>query len=193
MPKQTTKKPATKKTVAKKPAVKPAAKKTISKKAAAPVVEHAHCCCEHKCGCKCHRGKGLKKLIAVILVFALGFATAKVCDTHKMHKKMPRPEFDNGCLVVKCPKMANMVSKLDANKDGCVSVKEFRATEKHMRRPGQKVQRATPKVQRATPKIQRATQKVQRATPKVQRPAPKIQRVTPKMQQPTPTEPVVSE
>ena len=28
---------------------------------------------------------------------------------------MPRPEFDNGCLVVKCPKMAEQVKMMDKN------------------------------------------------------------------------------
>ena len=134
MPKQTTKKTVTKKTVA---------KKTTAKKVA-PVVEHAHCCCEHKCGCKCHHGHAFKKIIAVIIVFALGFATAKMCNTHKMYKKMPRPEFDNGCLVVKCPKMAQMVEKMDANHDGCVSVDEFKASKKHMRRHNKPMRRPAP-------------------------------------------------
>ena len=143
MPKQTTKKSAVKKPAAKKVAVKPVAKKSVAKKAV-PVVEHAHCCCEHKCGCKCHHGHALKKLIAIIIIFALGFATAKMCGAHKMYKKMPRPEFDNGCLVVKCPKMAQMVEKMDANHDGCVSVEEFKASKKHMRHPRQHMHHPMP-------------------------------------------------
>lgn len=114
----------------KKTTVKPAVKKTVKK--AAPVAEHAHCCCEHKCACKCHHSGFWKKLVLIVIFFALGFASAKLCCCHKKSfKKMPRPEFDNGCLVVKCPKLEKMVPMMDADKNGCVTVEEFKMTKKH--------------------------------------------------------------
>ena len=128
MAKQTAKQTATKRVVA---------KKTI-KKVTAPAVEHAHCCCEHKCGCKCHHGKVLKKIVLFVIIFALGFASAKLCCCHKKYKMMPQPEFDNGCLVVKCPKM---VSMMDADKNGCVSVEEFKAAKKHAPKHDRKTKR----------------------------------------------------
>ena len=113
----------------KKTTVKPAVKKTVKK--AAPVAEHAHCCCEHKCACKCHHSGFWKKLVLIIIFFALGFASAKLCCCHKKSfKKMPRPEFDNGCLVVKCPKLEKMVPMMDADENGCVTVEEFHAAKK---------------------------------------------------------------
>ena len=49
---------------------------------------------------------------------------------------MPRPEFDNGCLVVKCPKLEKMVPMMDADKNGCVTVEEFKAShKKQFRKP----------------------------------------------------------
>ncbi|MBR4891933.1 MAG: hypothetical protein IKZ34_01995 [Alphaproteobacteria bacterium] len=131
MAKQTAKKPAAKKTVAKKTVAKPATKKTFKKVVATPAVEHSHCCCEHKCACKCHHSGIFKRIVLFVIIFALGFASAKMCCMHKKHKMMPRPEFENGCLVVKCPKMAEKVQMMDADKDGCVSVEEFKAAKKH--------------------------------------------------------------
>ena len=150
MAKQTAKKTATKKVVVKKAVTKPVAKKTTAKKttvkkvATAPVVETLPCGCDKNCACagkchehghcKCHHGGFWKKLILFVIIFALGFASAKLCCCHKKHKMMPRPEFDNGCLVVKCPKMAQMVPMMDADKNGCVTVEEFKASKKHMRK-----------------------------------------------------------
>ena len=153
MAEKTTKKVATKKPVAKKTVSKPAvAKKPVAKKApakkvadvkkvaAAPVVEKLPCGCDKGCTCgndcvctkkKCTFGRFLKKLIFVLIIFALGFAAAKMCCCDKHGKMGPRPQFENGCLVVKCPKMEKMVPVMDANKDGCVSREEFRAMRKH--------------------------------------------------------------
>ena len=88
----------------KKTAVKPAAKKTV-KTVEKKVNTPCGCACHEHKHCGCCKGAFWKKLILFIAVFAIGFASAKM--THcKKHKMMPRPEFDNGCLVVKCPKMA---------------------------------------------------------------------------------------
>jgi hypothetical protein len=124
----------------KKTTVKPAVKKTVKK--TAPVAEHAHCCCEHKCACKCHHSGFWKKLVLIVIFFALGFASAKLCCCHKKSfKKMPRPEFDNGCLVVKCPKLEKMVPMMDADKNGCVTVEEFKAAKKHAPHHNRKMKR----------------------------------------------------
>ena len=144
MAKQTAKKTATKKTVAKKAAPKTAAKKTTTKTATkkvivTPVVETMPCGCDKNCACggNCHCGHHkcgfFKKLILFLVIFALGFASAKVCCCNKGGYG-PRPEFENGCLVIKCPKMAQMAPMMDANHDGCISKDEFRAFRKEMKR-----------------------------------------------------------
>lgn len=149
MAEKSIKKTATKKTVVKKTATKPAAtKKEVAKKAPvkkvvpAPVVEMHDCGCAHGCAChghccdkkKCTFGRFVKKLIIFLVIFAMGFAAAKLCDM-RHHPKMPRPEFENGCLVVKCPKMAEKIAMMDVDHDGCVSREEFRAARKMKRRP----------------------------------------------------------
>ena len=146
---KTTKKTTVKKAVAKKTVSKPAAtkkapaKKAPVKKVAAPVVEKYPCGCDKGCACggecacakkKCTFGRFLKKLILVLIIFALGFAAAKMCCCDKRGKMGPRPEFENGCLVVKCPKMANMVPMMDTDANGCVTREEFKAARKHHRR-----------------------------------------------------------
>lgn len=149
MAENTTKKATTKKTVAKKPVSKPAAtKKPVAKKApakkvvAAPVVEKFPCGCDKGCACggecacakkKCTFGRFLKKLVLVLIIFALGFASAKMCCNGKRGKMGPRPEFENGCLVVKCPKLAEKVPMMDTDANGCVSREEFKAARKHMK------------------------------------------------------------
>ena len=151
MAEKTTKKATTaKKTVAKKTVSKPAAaKKTAAKKApakkvvVAPVVEKFPCGCDKGCACggecacakkKCTFGRFLKKLVLVLIIFALGFASAKMCCNGKRGKMGPRPEFENGCLVVKCPKLAEMVPMMDTDANGCVSREEFKAARKAMKR-----------------------------------------------------------
>jgi len=180
MAEKTPKKPVVKKTTATKPAAakKPVAKKAPAKKAvakktpavksvaAAPVVEKHACGCEHTCACggecacakkKCTFGRFLKKLVLFIIIFALGFATAKMCCCNKRGKMGPRPEFDNGCLVVKCPKLAEMAPMMDADHDGCITPAEFKAARKHMKRgepqPAQPVEAVEPEMPAPAPQV----------------------------------------
>lgn len=146
----TAKKTVVKSAPAKKPVAKKApAKKPVTKVATAPVVEKFPCGCDHNCACggncgnhghcakkKCTFGRFLKKLVVFIIIFALGFAAAKLCPFGKEGKRFPRPEFDNGCLVVKTPKMEKFAQKIDTNNDGCVSIEEFKVAKKHMKKPG---------------------------------------------------------
>lgn len=142
--KKTPAKPAAKKTPVKKPVAKKAApKKTVKSVSAAPVVETMPCGCDKGCACGghchehcvCHHHKGgfFKKFILFLIIFALGFASAKMCCCKKGCAFGPRPNFENGCLVVKCPKMQQMVPMMDVNHDGCVSKEEFRAHRKQMK------------------------------------------------------------
>ena len=146
MAEKTIKKNSTKKPVAKKVASKPVTTKKATAKKAAPVVEAYECGCAHGCAChghcghkKCTFGRFVKKLIIFLIIFAMGFASAKLCCMNK-RPKMPHPEFENGCLVVKCPKMAEKIQMMDTNNDGCVNRDEFRAARKMFRkgRPGMK-------------------------------------------------------
>ena len=110
--KKVVKKTTTKKPVAKKITVKKTvAKKAPEKKIVAPVVETHQCGCDKgcpcggHCECKKHHCGFWKKLIVMVVFFALGFAAAKMLPCPK-RGKMPKPQFDdNGCLVVKCQKM----------------------------------------------------------------------------------------
>ncbi len=160
MAEKSIKKTATKKTVAKKTVSKPAATKKVAAKKApakkvvsAPVAEMYECGCAHGCAChghccdkkKCTFGRFLKKLVVFLIIFALGFATAKLCCFDKRGKMPFRPEFENGCLVVKCPKMAEKVAMMDVNHDGCVNREEFRAARKMNRRPGMRKHEKMPK------------------------------------------------
>lgn len=164
MAEKSIKKTATKKTVAKKTISKPAAtKKPVAKKAPvkkatpAPVVEMHECGCAHGCAChghccgkkKCTFGRFLKKLVVFLIIFAMGYATAKICCQGKYGKMPPRPEFENGCLVVKSPKMQQILPTMDINHDGCVSREEFRSARKMrkhagMHKPGVATQPAAP-------------------------------------------------
>lgn len=148
MPTKTTKKTTTtKKTVAKK--VAPAkAKRTV--KVSAPVMEQMHDChCGKNChcgkdchcgeNCKCHGCKFCKftkKLFIAIILFALGFAAAKVCCCGNCKRGM-RPQFaENGCMVtetVKCPKMREMLPMMDIDQDGCITHDEYRTFKHQMR------------------------------------------------------------
>ncbi len=140
--KKVEKKTTVKKTVAKKaPAKKTVAKKAPEMKVAAPVIEthkcgcDASCPCGGNCACKKHHCGFWKKLIVVLVFFALGFATAKMIPCPK-RAKMPRPQFDdNGCLVVKCQKMMEKMAEIDINADGCVDKSEFKAFKQKMRKP----------------------------------------------------------
>lgn len=138
----------------KKAAVKPAAKKTTVKKVAAkkpavkevkmatPVMENHACGCGADChccgGCKCGKskfGRFMRKLIFVLVIFALGFAAAKMCCCGPRHHG-PRMHFVNGCLdmaSVKCPKMQAALPAMDINQDGCITRDEFRHAKRQMR------------------------------------------------------------
>ena len=156
--KTTVKSTAAKKTVAKKATVKkPAVKKaapqvtkpdaTAKKQVATEPVVEAHapqcpCGSECKCGgdCKCaHRGSSFGrfviKLIVVLIIFALGFAAAKLVDNGRAFG--PRVEFDDGCLVVssvKCPQLQALVPVMDMDQDRCISREEFRTVTAELRR-----------------------------------------------------------
>lgn len=155
MAEKSVKKPVAKQAAAKKTVSKPAvAKKPVAKKApakkvadvkkvaAAPVMEKHPCGCDKNCACggtcaqhahcKCRRGGFFKKLILFLIIFALGFAAAKMCCCGK-GKFGPRPEFDNGCLVIKCAKLAQMAPMIDTDQNGCITREEFKAAKKHMR------------------------------------------------------------
>lgn len=135
----------TKTTAAKKPAAKTVAKKTTVKKATATVANTMPCGCDKNCACgghchehghcKCCHGGFWKKLILFVIIFALGFASAKLCCCHAKKKMMPKPEFDNGCLVVKCPKLAKMVPMMDKDNNGCVSATEYKLAQAQMHKP----------------------------------------------------------
>ncbi len=143
--KKTTAKAATvKKAPVKKAATKPAAKKVVkATKPAAEKIEFAPvngCGCGEKCPCaqkRCTFGRVIKKLIIALIIFALGFAAAKMCCCHKGFKRAPRVNFVEGCLdvsSVKCPKLQAALPAMDINQDGCITRDEFRAVKKEMRR-----------------------------------------------------------
>lgn len=174
MAEKSTKKPVAKTASAKKTVSKPAvAKKPVAKKApakkpaapkkvvAAPVVEKHPCGCDKGCACggdcvcakkKCTFGRFFKKLILILIIFALGFAAAKMCCC-KHGKFGPRPKFDNGCLVIKCPKLAEMAPMMDINHDGCVSKEEFKVAKKHMRRDARPEMPAEPEMPAPAPQM----------------------------------------
>lgn len=140
----------TRTTAAKKaPAKKAATKKTTVKSTphvqAAPVVAAAPatgcpCGAQCKCGHK-HGGFGrfVKKLIVFIIIFALGFAAAKLCPfcaKYNFHRA-PRVHFVNGCVdvaSVKEPRLMAALPVMDINQDGCITREEYRAVKKQMRR-----------------------------------------------------------
>lgn len=140
-------KPAAKKAPVKKAA--PAAKKPVAKKAAvkevkmtAPVMENHACGCGADChccgGCKCGAskfGRFVRKLVIFLIIFALGFAAAKLCCGGPRHHG-PRMHFVNGCLdssSIQCPKMLEALPAMDINQDGCITRDEFRQVKKNMR------------------------------------------------------------
>lgn len=139
MPAKTTKKTTVKKPVAKKATVKKAAtKKVVAEEVKEFVPETHECACGHECKCGCHGGCGskfgrfLKKLIIALVIFALGFAAAKMCD-HGRYYRAARVDFNNGCLdvaSVKCPALAEKLPLMDINKDGCISKEEYKMFKK---------------------------------------------------------------
>ncbi len=129
-PKKTTKRTATnRKTVA----------RTAPVMAPAPEMHECHCGTE----CRCHRGCTfchiVKKIVVFAIIFALGFATAKLCcmgSHHGMHRG-PRAHFVNGCLDttdIKCPKMLEALPAMDINQDGCITREEYKIVKHEMRR-----------------------------------------------------------
>ncbi len=139
MPAKTTKK-TTAKTVSKKTTKKPATKKVVVEevKEIAPEMHECHCGHECKCGsdckCGCNEGCGtkigrfIKKFIIFLIVFALGFAAAKLCDNGRYFRGASA-DFNNGCLdvsSVKCPALMEKLPLMDLNKDGCISKDEFK-------------------------------------------------------------------
>lgn len=151
----------TKAATAKKAPVKKAAaaKKPVAKKVAAteklvatPAPEMHTCGCGAECKCgadcqcgghcheqksRCGFGRFMKKLIITLIVFALGFAAAKLVCCDKHHMRGPRAEFVNGCLdaaSVKCPKLLEALPAMDINQDGCITKDEYRIVKKQMRR-----------------------------------------------------------
>ena len=65
---------------------------------------------------------------------------------------MPHPEFENGCLVINCSKLAKMATKMDADKNGCVTVEEFKTAKKHAPKHERKMKRH-PKPQASAPMV----------------------------------------
>jgi len=124
-----------------KSAAKPAAK-TV-----AATTETASC----GCGCCCCQRSGfwhwVKKLIIVLVIFAVGVIAGKILCFH--HMGMMRgggwgmgmgwrggDMFVNGCLdmsKISCPMMAQKVAAADANGDGCITRDEMRAWKQSMR------------------------------------------------------------
>lgn len=154
-----------KKTAAKTAAVKKApAKKAVAKKAPAkktpvkkavmpemtptmPTPEMHECGCGHTCACgadcKCgcrggsKFGRFMKKLIIALIIFALGFAAAKLSDCDEAKFRGPRVHFVEGCLdieSVECPQLQAALPAMDINQDGCITKDEYRAVKKEMRR-----------------------------------------------------------
>jgi hypothetical protein len=117
--KKTTKKTATKRTMAVRPA---------------PVAAAPTPC---NCGCRC--GGFWKKLIMFIIVFALGFAACHFmccCKKDFYGKHMGKDMFVEGCLdlsKIKRPGMLEKITAADANADGCITKAELKAQWKEMR------------------------------------------------------------
>lgn len=116
-------------------------KKTAVKKAAvkvAPVKEHKCECGEH---CHCHgSAHWVKHIVVWAIIFALGMVCGKMfcCCGHGM-KHMPKmqPVFVNECLdmeSIKCPKMQEKLATADIDGNGCISVEEYKAVKKEMRK-----------------------------------------------------------
>ena len=146
MPTKTVKKAAAKPAVAKKTTVKkaavkkPATKKVVVEEVKEVIPETHECTCGHECKCGCHGGskfgRFLKKLIFVLIIFALGFAAARLVDDGRDFRG-PRVDFDNGCLVVssvKCPQLQALLPVMDMDQDGCITREEFRAVDAELRR-----------------------------------------------------------
>ena len=109
-------------------------KKAVAK---APVVE-PKCECDGRCHCH-GRAHCLKHIIVWAIIFALGVVCGKMLDCGHGFRHMPKmqPVFVDGCLSmesIKCPKMQEKLATADANGDNCISVEEFKAVKKEMRK-----------------------------------------------------------
>jgi len=136
------KKSSAKKSVAasKKPSVRTAPASQM--KMTEPVMNTHACGCGNNCpcgaGCKCGGskfGRFMRKLVLFVIIFALGFAAAKMCCCGP-RANGPRIHFVNGCLdiaSVKCPKLIEALPAMDINQDGCITRDEFRAVKRQMR------------------------------------------------------------
>lgn len=145
MPTKTVKKAAAKPAAAKKTTVKkatvkkPATKKVVVEEVKEVIPETHECACGHECKCGCHGGskfgRFLKKLIFILIIFALGFAAGKLCDNGRDFRG-PRANFKNGCLVVssiKCPQMQALLPVMDMDQDGCITKSEYKAVRDEFR------------------------------------------------------------
>lgn len=134
------KKAPVKKVAAKKPAVKAAPVADARPTMAAPEMHGCGCGADCKCACRggSKFGRFVKKLIIALIIFALGFAAAKLCCCDKHHNmRGPRVSFVNGCLdatEITCPKLLEALPAMDINQDGCITRDEYRAVKKQMRR-----------------------------------------------------------
>ena len=117
-------------------------KKMVAKKApvkSAPVMEHKCPCGEN---CHCHgSAHWIKHVIVWAIIFALGMVCGKMLDCGHGMKHMPKmhPVFENGCLKMDSigyPKMQEKLVMADVSGDGCVSVEEYRAVKKSMKKEG---------------------------------------------------------
>ena len=129
MPTKKTTKKAPKKVPVKKIAMKPA-----------PVMEHK-CACGEDCNCHCHgRAHWVKHIIAWAIIFALGMVCGKMWNCgHGFHKHMQHknPVFVNGCLdmnSIECPKMQEKLMAADMDGNECISIEEYKAAKKDMKK-----------------------------------------------------------
>jgi len=121
------------KKMVKKPVVKKSAVKPM------PVMEHK-CECGENCNCHCHgRAHLLKHIMVWAIIFALGLVCGKLLGCNHGMKHMPKlnPVFENGCLKmdsVNCPKMLEKLANADVDGNGCVSLEEYKAIKKDMKK-----------------------------------------------------------
>lgn len=121
---------------AKKTTRKTIVRKPVAKQA--PVMENT-CACGENCRCHCHGGAHIiKHIIVWAIIFALGMVCGKMmCCHHGKHMPKMNPVFENGCLQmqsIQCPKMVEKLANADVNGDGCVSMEEYKAVKKEMKR-----------------------------------------------------------
>ena len=117
-------------------------RKTVAKKAPVKqtqMMEH-RCECGENCHCHCHgRVHWVKHIIVWAIIFAIGMVCGKMMNCVHGHKHMPKmqPVFVNGCLdmeSVKCPMMQEKLAAADVDGNECISVEEYKAVKKEMRK-----------------------------------------------------------